>query len=375
MTDINPYWDERTLIIYGLLAGYTMLDPAEISSNINSLTNVQGNVLFCLNLLVVLEQAQKVKATSIWLNLHKYRKQLEGETRSDDPLPDENTERIGKVQDIIDGELDASEVPVDSFAKLLERNELATESLHGCITFEVRARGKKWLRGMVQSYLELYRQNKLFSPTAGAYVTYHQQYVALTDYLDTPKPPQKVSRYLLPNKVRLLEILYGLVDKDKLKIIRFSELTKPGAIQDQMFNVDIKVDRDIVDEKRLAVNGLNVEPHNYDAANGVLTIAGERIEIIRQKNKKGAAESKQARLMRLLFTNYTFPDPVPFKDIYKGEYIDIRKKTHSRSVLKKAGQLVARINGLVQEKLELEDLIKMDEYNFSINKDYLKKRH
>ncbi len=370
MTDINPYWDERTLIIYGLLAGYTKLEPVDVSETIKTLVNVRGNVIFCLNILAILEQAQKINVAGLELNMRKYRGQLQNE-----PSSDENTEHIIKVDNISDRELDDREIFFGSFAELLEQKEIITELLYGCITFEVRPASKKWLRSAVQSYLALYRQNKLFSPTAGAYSSYHQQYVTLTDYFDRPKPLQKISRFLLPTNMRLLEATYDLVDKGKLEITGIGELGEPGAIQDPMFGISVRTNVDIRDLQKTIIKGLKVEAHNYDPANGVLTIAGERINIISQPNKKGKdKESKQAQLMRLLFYGLTFPNQVSFKAIYndKDTYVDLNRTKYKAEVIKKASSLRAAINKLVQEKIEVKELIKNDKYKFFINELYLK---
>jgi hypothetical protein len=370
MTDITQYWDERTLIIYGLLAGYTKLEPVEISETIKTLVNVQGNVRFCLELLATIEQMQRLNVAGLELNLRKYRGQLEDLSETD-----ENTELIIKVDNKSDTELDDREVYFGNFAELLEQKEIVTEMLYGCITFEVRPVSKKWLHGVVQSYLALYRQNKLFSPTAGAYSTYHQQYVAMTDYLDTPEQPRKVSRFVLPTNVRLLEALYDLVDKDKIEITGFGELGTPDAIEDPTFGISVITDVDIKDLQKTEIKGLKVEAHNYDPANGLLTIAGEHIKIIGQPNKKGKdKESKQAQLMRLLFYSLTFPNQVAFKAIYddKDTYVDINRTKYKADVVKKAASLAAAINKLVQEKLEVKELVKSDKYKFFINDLYLK---
>jgi len=54
----------------------------------------------------------------------------------------------------------------------------------------------------------------------------------------------------------------------------------------------------------ISLTNVKVEPRSYDSANGVLNIAGIKVQIIKQPNKKGKMqESNEARLMRLLFND------------------------------------------------------------------------
>lgn len=112
---------------------------------------------------------------------------------------------------------------------------------------------------------------------------------------------------------------------------------------------------------------LQLESSNYDAANGVLNMFGEQIFIIRQPNKKGTdKESKQAKLMRALFTVKTFPNTVPIRQIYP-----VKSEVYPPNIIKQANALVAEINERIQEKLPVNRVINHDKFKFYIEDRYL----
>jgi hypothetical protein len=368
---MTNYWDERTLLIYGLLGGYTRLSHEEINQVFNSLANIKGNVRFCISLLADLEEKQKIRV-GIWLDLKKCRGQL-------DELPEteERNELIGKVQDLADWEIDGSSVLRGSIADLLEWEQIVTEELHGCLEFGIEVLAKKWLQGLVQDYLELFRQNELFTPTTGTYRSYHQQYLTLTEYLEKVTPSKKLYSPLLPEKLRFPELLYDLVDKDKLAIEGFDDLAKSVAVSDFTFGAVVNTGINgakLKKSQRLSGKDVALEANSYDAANGILTILGTQINIIKQKNMKGAKrEKKPAQLMRALFSPNTFPDAVAIRRVYPIDLRATKDQKYPRSVVNRASSLVSDINAIIQDTFELKGVIKSDDWKFYIDDRYLKK--
>ena len=113
---------------------------------------------------------------------------------------------------------------------------------------------------------------------------------------------------------------------------------------------------------------MSVEAKNYDPASGILTVVGQPTQIIGQVNRVGKRkESNQAKLMRELFYEYTFPRGVPLRSIYphKGE-------SYPQDIIKKSRALTAEINRKVEAKIGVDDLIISNEWRFEINPRYLK---
>lgn len=323
--------------------------------------NQEGNVLLGIKLLAELEERRKIQVYHIWLDLRKYRHQLE-----ELPESDERDELINKVQDIIDWEGDGKSVLRANILDLLEWEPIITEQLNGCMDFIVEAKDKKWIRGVVQEYLERFRQNELFTPTASSYLLYRQQHLALTDYLERSNQQQTLDNRFLPEKIRLFELVYNLVDNGKLVIEGFE-----GKGFKPVINTDVGKD---VNAQRVDLSQIRVEPSSYDAANGILTILGEQIQIIKQPNMKGKhRERNPAKVMRALFRLATFPSAVTFRTIFS---IDPRTHPEGRypsGVVNKASTLAAEINERIQEKFVGIKLIKSDDKCFFIDDRYLKK--
>jgi len=371
MINTAHYWDERTLLIYGILGGYTQLSHEEVVKTVNKIVNLKGNVKFCIDLLATLEAKQKIRSI-IWLDLRKYQQQL-----NEQPESDERSELISKVQDIADWEVDERNVLGGSFAGLLEWDATISKGLYGCIYFDLEILAKNWIHGVVQEYLEQFKQNKLFTPTAGIYKSYHQQYVDLTDYFDRPKPRLTVPNIFFPEKLRLPELLYDFVDQGKLTIEGFSEFAKDEA-DNETVSFIVKTYRDKTSPKlsqRIDDANIKLDHRSYDAANGILTIHGEQIAIIRQKNMKGMRkEKKPAQLMRALFSPNTFPDPIPIRQIYPVDAQFYKGgEIYTPRVVNKASSLVTDINELFQEKFEGKKLIEIENSKFKIVDRYLKK--
>lgn len=111
-----------------------------------------------------------------------------------------------------------------------------------------------------------------------------------------------------------------------------------------------------------------VERGSYDPANGILVIAGERVEIIRQKNKKGPQhESKEAQLMRLLFSdvNSNFGTTAMRRVVSVRDY-DF--KPRHRKLVK---GYVSEINDKIYQKVGINDFLLSNQHVVMINELYL----
>jgi hypothetical protein len=360
----EPYWNDPTLIIYGLLGGFTQLTAEDINQALSDLMNVDGNVVACIEVLATLEGLQKIRTGGVWLDLREYLGHLDDQNTEE---TDELTAIISKVQNIADWEPDNRSVLRSNFMEILEQREIVTEALHGCIVeFSVRVLEQGWIKQVLLDYLERYRQNELFTPTAPAYIVYRQQLVAATNLLEVMTLPKTISRFLLPNNLRFLESLYDLVDRRKIALAGFSNLTKPS--DDPLFGVIVNSVKQ-QSLRQVDTSRVRLEAGSYDPASGILKIAGEDVDIISQKNKFGKAkESKAARLVRLLFVVNTFPEPVSIRHIYT-----VRGDIYPQDVKKKARSLVTAINKKVKEKTGINDVISCDGWRFYITDHYLKK--
>jgi len=111
-----------------------------------------------------------------------------------------------------------------------------------------------------------------------------------------------------------------------------------------------------------------LEPGSYDAANGVLTINGQRAYIIKQPNMKGASNEKNpAKLMRLLFSVKTFSNAVPIRKIFP-----VKSEKYPPSIIKRANALVTDINERIQESRPVNKVVGHDGFKFYIESSYLK---
>lgn len=359
--DTIAYWDDETLLIYGILGGFVSLNPQEVLKSLNLVVNQEGNVLTSIHVLAALEGKQKIKTDGVWLDLRKYKHQL---NETNEPKSDELNKVIDKVQEISDTEFDDREVTRSNFSELLQQKDILTESLHGCLEFNIKVLDKSWIRQLVRDYLERYRNDEIFTPTAPTYIPYGEQYVAITNLLENSEYPAKITRFLVPDNVRFFESLYDLVDKDKIAI---TELGGLYSVTDPRFGLVVGLDK----KKTLRQADrryVSVEAKNYDPASGILTVVGQPINIISQVNRLGKRkESNQAKLMRGLFYEYTFPRAVSLRDIYshKGE-------SYPQDIIKKSRALTAEINRKVSEKIGVDDLIISNDWRFEINPRYLK---
>jgi hypothetical protein len=360
--DTIPYWDDETLLIYGIFSGFVSLNPQEVVESLNVVVNQEGSVLTSIHLLAALESKQKIKTGGVWLNFRKYLHQLH---ESNKPEADEINKVIDRVQEIADSELDDREVLRSNFSELLQQRDILTEALNGCIEFHIKVLDKWWIRQLLRDYLERYRNDEVFTPTASTYIPYREQHVAVTNLLDDTKYPTKIARFLLPDNVRFFEPMYDLVDTDRITITGFSELSMSiisprfGLVIDSGKKKSLRsVDKTYV----------SVEAKNYDPASGTLMILGQQIQIINQKNKLGSKnESKQAQLMRELFIVNTFPRGVPIRHIYP-----VKGDIYPQEIIKKSRALAEEINRKIAEKTGVADLITSNKWRFEITPHYLK---
>jgi hypothetical protein len=193
-----------------------------------------------------------------------------------------------------------------------------------------------------------------------------EQYVAITNLLEDSEYPAKITRFHVPDNVRFFESLYDLVDKEKIVL---TEMSNPNnSVNDPRFGLIVGSDKKN-SLRSVDRSYVSVEAKNYDPASGILTVVGQQIHIIGQVNKLGKRkESKQAKLMRGLFYEYTFPGGgVSLRHIYshKGE-------SYPQDIIKKARELTAEINRKVAKKIGVDDLIISNDYRFEINPRYLK---
>lgn len=361
--DTIPYWDSETLLIYGILGGFISLNPQEAIKSLNLVVNQEGSVLTSINVLAALEGKQKIKTGEVWLNFRKYLQQL---SDANDPEANKLDEVIEKVRKIADSAVDDREVLRSNFTELLQQKVILTETLHGCLEFDIQVLDKSWIRQLVRDYLERYRNNELFTPTAPTYIPYAEQYVAITNLLEDSEYPAKITQFHVPDNVRFFESLYDLVDKEKITITELADLTAP--VSSPRFGLIVSSDKKNT-LRPLDRRHISVEAKNYDPASGILTVVGQQINIIGQVNKLGKSkESKQAKLMRGLFYEYSFPGGgVSLRHIYshKGE-------SYPQHIIKKSRALTAEINRKVDDKIGVDDLIISNDYRFEINPRYLK---
>lgn len=117
-----------------------------------------------------------------------------------------------------------------------------------------------------------------------------------------------------------------------------------------------------------ALSNIKLEASSYDAANGLLTIHGQQVFIIKQPNMKGPKNEKYpAKLMRALFAVNTFPAAIPIRHIYP-----VKTEKYPPPIVKRVNKLVAQINEAILEKVPAKDVIKHDNFKFYINSIYLK---
>jgi hypothetical protein len=113
---------------------------------------------------------------------------------------------------------------------------------------------------------------------------------------------------------------------------------------------------------------LKVLHGSYDSANHILTLAGEKITIMKQTGRK--KDTKEAKLLAMLFSVKYFYEGVGLSKIYPDPpYTNPKWKVLQR---KKAKALVTAINEKLPEELTEQELILFDKIKFYINPQYKK---
>lgn len=112
-----------------------------------------------------------------------------------------------------------------------------------------------------------------------------------------------------------------------------------------------------------------IERGSYDIANGILNISGNQVQITKQPNKKGKQnESKQARLMRLLFDDVKGDfGSTPMRTVLSVRAADFRPK-HRKLVKSYASE----INGKLEQEASVKNFLLCNQQAVMINELYLK---
>lgn len=121
--------------------------------------------------------------------------------------------------------------------------------------------------------------------------------------------------------------------------------------------------------KELDVNMLKVVPSNYDKASRVINLLGISYSISLQARRRD--DTKEAKLMGLLFSVKYFYDGLPVKHIYPNT--PVANPAYEQKRQKKARLLVAAINSKLPAELKGRELIKFNKLKFYIDPQYLKK--
>lgn len=112
-----------------------------------------------------------------------------------------------------------------------------------------------------------------------------------------------------------------------------------------------------------------VEPKSYDFANGILAINGKQVSVIKQLNKKGKLyESKQARLMRLVFSDVKGD----FGTTSMRSVLSVREAHFAPEHRKLVKSYVSEINKKIEEEASVKDFLLTNQQAVMINEIYLK---
>jgi hypothetical protein len=113
---------------------------------------------------------------------------------------------------------------------------------------------------------------------------------------------------------------------------------------------------------------VKVEPKSYDFANGILTVNGKQVSVIKQLNKKGKQqESRQARLMRLLFDDVKGDfGSTPMRTI-----VSVRAADFSPKHRKLVNSYASEINKKIHQEASVKDFLLTNQVAVMINEIYL----
>jgi len=367
--NISEYWDERTVFIYGLLAGYTQLKPAQLVNVLNEFVNEKQNLTHSVRILKELEVARLVYFTGVIVKLRQYRYQVSEE------LDDDEASRVLSATEdsLTQAYEDAYQKELDlvNITELASYADLVTEALHGCLSFGAYIQDRAKLQAIFADYLNRFKKDGLYVPTKG-YAPYVEQEQSILNWLGSSKGGSKLYRIGLPDTTRFLEALFVQVSEGRLAIKDYggiSNLSSPA------FSVTVakSVSHSGVNgfgaaHQRIDINRLRVTPNSYAQASQVLNLAGVLIPITKQPQRK--TETTEAVFMRYLFGVKYFYDGLPIKKIYRLN--DVNNVKMRRKQLKKASSLLTAINNKLPEELKGQELIKMDKLKFYIPPHYKK---
>lgn len=112
-----------------------------------------------------------------------------------------------------------------------------------------------------------------------------------------------------------------------------------------------------------------VELGSYDVANGILTIAGRQVQIIKQPNQRGKLrEGKQARLMRLLFNDVNSD----FGTATMRSVLSVRTADFSPKHRKLVKSYASEINAKLEQETAVKEFLLTNQFVVVINELYLK---
>lgn len=160
-----------------------------------------------------------------------------------------------------------------------------------------------------------------------------------------------------------LRLLISITDEDRF----FTEYNKFASKYKEIAYSNKLKQTPLADEPN-PVSRTIVEPRSYDAANGVLTINGTPIAILKQPNRKGVrGETNEAKLMRFLFDPVnSLQNGIPMRKVLSVREADFGAK--ERKLIK---SYVTEINKKVDRASGLKELITCTQFAVMIDKRYL----
>lgn len=333
--EISPYWDERTVFIYGLLAGYTKLKPKQVVGTLNEFVNDQHNVVHCINLLKELEIERLIIVGDLTVENTKYRHQLEAELDSD-----EDSNVLPKIEDALEAAyIDPYQKELDfsSVTKMVSHEGFITKSLHNCISFNLRIKDASQLTTKFSDYLSRFQKDELYSASK-AYTPYKEQRFTLLDWLDNPEVGDKLVRFMVSDTTRFLETLFSLVDEDRLFIKEFGDVR----------NTNSPVFSTIVE--RRSGEPARPQPPSYDAKTRQLTFLNATITIEQYSHQE-------------LFCKTLFRGGKPVKQgVEKGDILEAfgldtygKSSKEKDAARRKIYSVKNELNRRIRQKAKIED--------------------
>jgi len=364
--NISEYWDERTVFIYGLLAGYTQQKPEQITEAVNRFVNDSKNLVHAVRVMKALEVDRLVYFNDVTIHLWGYRNQINEELEDDDA-----STLLATIEKNLPYESQDKELDLVNITDLASKDGLVTSSLHGQLSFGIYVQDRLSLQARFADYLNRFKHGELFSPLNG-YAPYREQEKDVLNWINSHKEGDKLLGIALSETTRLLETIFTQVTEGKLAIKNFapeSDATSPffGIVLAKAVSHS-GVNGFGSATQRIDINRLKVTPSSYSHQSGVLNLAGVLVAITKQKQRQ--KETKEATLMRLLFSVKYFYDGLPIEKIYKKPSVsNPRTKANWH---KKAKSLKTAINNKLPEELKDDKLIKVDETRFFIAPSYKK---